>query len=443
MNANTNPSWMGHARKAMAILGLLALAWVAAQPACAAPIETINFQNADVRSVINFLGEYGGVNIVAAPAVQGQVTLNLKNVEWRKALEILARTYQLKVVDEGDYLRVTLLADYIKEEQEIERHLADRRQLVDLETAMIEIKYANAKDLVKPVKSLLSGRGKVDVDDRTNTLMITDEPNTVARVEGYVHTLDKETRQIKIKAKLLEVSSEFLEETGINWEVITAGVDSRGRTYENDFESGLGGTPPGNRVADPYGLYTFSTLQRDWRLDATIAAITSSGKGKILAQPEITTVENREARIQMGQKVPIKQFSASGDVVITFEEVGTILRVTPHITAEGRILMNLRPERSSYAFDPNGVIINTNNATTNVVVESGQTAVIGGLTTQDEVSNRVGIPYLMDLPLVGRLFSYEKKDIKSRDLVIFVTPEVVDNALMGAIEPETAPAEKP
>lgn len=423
----------------VAVLVISALAYVVPQSAVADVIESINFQNADVRSVLNFLAEYGGVNIVAAPAVQGQVTLNLKNVEWRQALNILAKTYGLKAIEETGYIRVMLLTDFMEEEREIERHEADKRQLVDLQTEMVEIKYANAKDLMRPVKSLMTSRGKVDVDERTNTLLITDEPGTVARVAEYVSTLDRETRQIKIKAKLLEVSSEFLEEIGVNWTVVTSGVDSRGRQYDNTVKSGLGGTVPGGRVADPYGIYTFSTQQRDWNLDATLAAITSSGKGKILAQPEITTVENKEARIQMGQKVPIKQFSATGDVIITFEEVGTILRVTPHITAEGRILMDLRPERSSYAFDPNGVIINTNNAVTNVVVESGQTAVIGGLTTQDEITSRTGVPVLMDIPVIGRLFSYEKKDVKSRDLVIFVTPEVVDNALMGMITPETQP----
>ena len=424
----------------VAVLSLCALAYAAPQSAVADVIENINFQNADVRSVLNFLAEYGGVNIVAAPAVQGQVTLNLKNVEWRQALGILAKTYGLKALEEPGYIRVMLLTDFLEEERELERHEADKRQLVDLQTELIEIRFANAKDLIRPVKSLMTTRGKVDVDERTNTLLLTDEPGTVKRVAEYVVSLDRETRQIKIKAKLLEVSSDYLQEIGVNWSMIADGVDSRGREGHHNLESGIGDSPRGDRVADPFGIYNFYTVtHKGWDLDATVAAITASGNGKIIAQPEITTVENKEARIQMGQKVPIKQFSSSGDVVITFEEVGTILRVIPHITSEGRILMDLRPERSSYAFDPNGVIINTNNAATNVVVESGQTAVIGGLTTQDEISSRAGIPFLMDLPVIGRLFSYEKKDIKSRDLVIFVTPEIVENALMGMVEPETTP----
>ncbi|GAB4317707.1 MAG: hypothetical protein Kow0074_06480 [Candidatus Zixiibacteriota bacterium] len=426
--------WMPTVGRVALMICALAIVLTAAQPAGAEPIESINFQNADIRSVLNFLAEYGGVNIVAAPAVQGQVTLNLKNVEWRQALTILAKTYSLKVVEEPGYYRVMLLADYLKEVQELERFEADKRQLVDLKTELVEIKHGNAKELVVPVKSLLTSRGKVDVDTRTNTLLITDEPGTVARITDFIGELDRETRQIKISARLLEVSSEYLEEIGIDWSIVTSGADSRNRTYTNEASTDMG-----SRVSDPAAVYKFSTLQRDWSLDATLQAIVNSGNGRILAQPEVTTVENKEARIQMGQKVPIKQFSASGDVVITFEEVGTILSVTPHITSSDHILLNLRPERSSFSFEAAGVIINTNNANTNVVVANGQTAVIGGLTTEDEVSTRVGVPVLMDIPVIGRLFSYERKDVRTRDLVVFVTPEIVDNALMGSVEPEELP----
>ncbi|MBD3258880.1 hypothetical protein GF377_10635, partial [candidate division GN15 bacterium] len=182
-------------------------------------------------------------------------------------------------------------------------------------------------------------------------------------------------------------------------------------------------------AADVFGRYTVNVLNNDWSLDAFVEAVVRSGKGKIVAHPEITTVENQEARIQMGQKVPVKQFDESGNVVIKFEEVGTILVVEPHITAENQVLMYLKPERSTYEFDPNGVIINTNNAETNVIVNNGQTAVIGGLTTQDEIETELGVPILKDIPLLGRLFKYTNKRTESRDLVIFVTPTIVDDKL--------------
>jgi len=416
---------------ALILAGLIGLSVAFAPSTQAEPIKNINFQNADVRSVLNFLAEYGGVNLVPAPNVQGQVTLNLKNVEWREALEILAKTYGLKVVEEKEnFLRVALMKDYLDEEAERESHNNKQRLIVDLETKFISIKHANAKDIVPPVKSILSTRGKVEVDVRTNGLLITDEPGNLVRLETFIKEMDRETRQVKIAAKLVEVSSEYLHELGVSLQFHQAGEDSRGRDYRNDGETDGADT----RVADPFGIYTFTTLQNGWDLEAKIAALVSEGKGKIVAHPEITTVDNKEARIQVGQKVPIKQFSATGDIVITFEEVGTILRCTPHITSDNRILLQLKPERSSFKFDPSGIVINTSNAETNVVVANGQTAVIGGLTTQDEIITETGVPILKDLPIVGILFRSKKTDKRSNDLVIFVTPTIVDPALMGAVE---------
>ncbi|MBI3872548.1 MAG: type IV pilus secretin PilQ [candidate division Zixibacteria bacterium] len=397
-------------------------------------IKTINFQNADVRSVLNFLAEYGGVNLVAAPNVQGQVTLNLKNVEWRAALDILAKTYGLQVVDETGYLRVLLLSDYLKDQADLERHNSEQRQLVDLDTKLFSIKYASAVDMAKPLKTLMSARGKVDVDQRTNSLLVSDEPGNLARIEKYVAELDRETRQVKISAKLLEVSSDYADEMGISWNLAHEGQDKNGYVYQGD-----GSTNGAEQLTNPYGSYKFSFIPHGWNLDAKIAAIVSSGKGKLLAHPEITTIDNKEARIQVGQKIPIKQFSATGDVIITFEEVGTILRVTPHITSENRILLYMKPERSSFIFDPSGVVINTNNAETNVVVENGQTAVIGGLTTQDDLVTNTGVPVLKDVPVLGVLFRYKKTTNQSKDLVIFVTPTIVDAALMGSVDTPAVP----
>lgn len=413
----------------LVLLGLLGLMAALPPSVGAEPIKNINFQNADVRSVLNFLAEYGGINLVTAPNVQGQVTLNLKNVEWREALDILANTYGLKVVEEKGYIHVMQLKDFLDREAEIERHNNEQRQIVDLETRMYSIKHANAKDMTKAIKSVLSTRGKVEVDDRTNTLLVSDEPGNLTRIEKFIADLDRETRQVKISAKLVEVSSDYLNELGVNVGFNQSGQDSRGRTYTNN-----GNVNGADQLTSPFGSYSFSTIQKGWDLDATISALVSSGKGKIVAHPEITTVDNKEARIQVGQKVPIKQFSATGDVVITFEEVGTILRVTPHITSDDRILLYMLPERSNFTFDANGVVINTNNAETNVVVENGQTAVIGGLTTQDEVVTETGLPVLKDIPVVGAIFRYKKTNNESRDLVIFVTPTIVENALMGAAD---------
>jgi type IV pilus secretin PilQ/predicted competence protein len=386
-------------------------------------LKSLSLQNADVHSVLSFLSEEGKKNIVASPAVTGSITLNLKGVTWRQALEIIAKTYNFALVEEPDYIRVLPLQDYLNEMTVSQKHQADQNTLASLETEIISVKNGTASELIKPLKASLSERGTIDEDQRTNSLIVKDIPDNITRIKEMVKALDKETNQIKISAQLLEVETGTLSQLGIDWKVVPSLKGNNNMTIEQKANK----LP----AEDQIGNFTYSTVQTDFNLNATISAMVKNNKAKIVAHPEITTVDNKEAFIQMGQKVPIKQFDASGNTVITFVQVGTILKVVPHVTSEGRILMKLRPERSSYQFDPNGVIINTNNAETNVVVDDGQTAVIGGLTTQEEKKLQTGIPILKDIPLLGYFFSYTKKEITNHDLVIFVTPTIVTNEMKG------------
>jgi type IV pilus secretin PilQ/predicted competence protein len=391
------------------------------------PIKNLQFQSAEIRSVLSFLADYGGVNVVVAPKVQGTVTIRLRDVEWRTAMEIIARTYGLAVVDEGDrYLRVLLAEDYREEVTEREKHLAQQREMVGLETRIIEISNSTAQDIVTAVKGLMTARGTATADKQSNSIIIQEVPTNIDEVIRYIRELDRPSRQIKISAQLLEVYTEDLRELGIDWSASGTYRSESGRTYDQSLSSF------GNRVADAAGQYRVFATQHGWNVDAVVEAIVQTGKGRIVAHPEITTVDNKEAKIQMGQKIPVKQFDEAGNVVIKFEEVGTILTVTPHITAENQILMDLAPERSTYQFDPNGVIINTSNAKTNVIVNNGQTAVIGGLTTQDEVRTEVGLPVLKDIPVLGHLFRYTNIRNENRDLLIFVTPTIVEGNLAAA-----------
>ncbi|MBD3381270.1 MAG: type IV pilus secretin PilQ [candidate division Zixibacteria bacterium] len=387
------------------------------------PIKVLNFQDADIRSVMNFLAEYGDVNIVTSPTVEGNVSITLKNVTWQLALDILMKTYGLTAVQERGYIRVVPTKEYLEETSMVQRHRSEQAKIVALETEIISVDNASAYDLVDPIQTILTERGKVEVDKRSNSLIVNEIPENIDLIKEFVRELDQETAQIKISAQLVEVSSQALSEIGIDWSVRGSKEVRKSSGYEADYDHTTGVNA--DDVSDPVGEFIFSTAQPGWELDAALRALVSDGNGKIVAHPEVITVDNKEATIQSGQKIPIKTFDPSGNVVITFEEVGTILRVTPHITSENRILLHLKPERSTYEFDPNGVIINTNNAETNVVVENGQTVVIGGLTTQDVVKNHIGVPVLKDIPLLGHLFGYTKKRVENRDLVIFVTPTVV------------------
>ncbi len=409
-------------------------------------IKNLSLTNADIKSVLMYLSSYSGVNIVASPSVEGEVTVRLSNVTWKEALDIILETYVLVGVESENYIRVVKAEDYYAEKTAEEKHLMEQESMIPLSTHIISVKYNVAGELKKAVQALLSGRGTVDHDQRTNSLIIRDLPENLSRVDELISVLDKETKQIKISAQLLEVESGFLREIGVDWRIINSTETPENPVYEMDpnaadeldplFPSNpdrqnyaaeevlVRGTR--NVLTDKLGQFSFARLVEDYTINGILATIESSDKGKIIAHPEVTTLDNVEAYIQMGQKIPIKQFDPSGNTIITFYDVGTKLRVTPHITAENRVLLHLAPERSSYQFDPNGVVINTQNAETNVVVENGETAVIGGLTNQETQSIKTGLPILKDIPVIGFLFGYEKKEVTTRDLVIFVTPTIIE-----------------
>jgi len=391
-----------------------------------APIENLQFQGAELRSVLTFLADYGKVNVVIAPNVTGTVTIRLANVHWREAMDIIGRTYDMAVVDEkGGYIRVVPAKDYREELTRQSEHEANQMKLVPLETRIIKVSNSTAEDMIETVKSLLTERGKATADVQSNSLVVQDIPENIPVVIDYITQLDKPARQIKISAQLLEISSDGLSELGVNWMANGVSQSEGGHTTFDQTGEVMADVASISGTKE-IGKYSIKVMGNDWRLDAFVDAVVKSGKGKIVAHPEISTVENKEARIQMGQKIPVKQFDQAGNVVIKFEEIGTILTVTPHITAENQVLMHLRPERSFAEFDVAGVIINTNNAETNVIVNNGQTAVIGGLTTQDETETEYGVPILKDIPLLGMLFKYTQKTNESKDLVIFVTPTIAE-----------------
>jgi len=403
-------------------------------------IKSLSLTNADIRSVMMYLSAYSDINIVVSPQVDAEITMILSDVTWRQALDIILETYGLVGVEENNYVRVVKAEDYYSEKRALEQYNAEQSTLKNLRTRIVGVKFNVASEISDAVKGLLSGRGSVAVDERSNSLILRDLPENLDRIEELIVVLDKETRQIKISAQLLEIESRTLRELGVDWRILEGdGTTLYDPLSDPDNPEAVEYWPfdsyqqesSSQMASDPIGDFFFHRTEGDFLLNAALKMSESSNKVKVIAHPEVTTVDNVEAFIQMGQKIPIKQFDPSGNTVITFYDVGIQLRVTPHVTSENRILMNLKPERSSYQFDPNGVIINTQNAETNVVVDNGQTTVIAGLTMQQEISLRVGLPILKDIPLLGYLFSYDKKEIQSNDLVIFVTPTIVEEHIAG------------
>ncbi len=416
-------------RKSLIVLGAGALLLLMVGPAATQTedqkIRSLVFQNAEVRSVFSMLADRGKTNIVVNPAVTGQISISITDVTWRQALDIITKTYGLAAIEEVGYIRILPIKDFLGEQSDLEKRLADQKLLLPLEVKVIPVYNASAKDMKIAVKSMLSERGKVEIDERTNSLIVNELPKNLDKVEEFVRGLDKETKQIKISTQLIEIEKRYLSELGINW---ATSYQDPGGAGNVSFKQNANKTT--DSIAD-VRLLTGSSGNLSG-LSARITALVQDGKAKIVSHPEITTVDNKEAIVQVGQKIPIKQFDASGNTVITFYDVGTVLKVTPHVTAENRILLQLKPEKSSYQFDPNGVIINTSNAVTNVVVENGQTAVIGGLSTKDERKTSIGVPFLKNIPLIGYFFRYTKKEITDKDLIIFVTPTIMTPETMQA-----------
>ncbi|MDP2959901.1 MAG: secretin N-terminal domain-containing protein, partial [candidate division Zixibacteria bacterium] len=244
-------------------------------------LKSLTLQNAEVHSVMSFLAEEGRTNIVVAPAVSGTVTLSLKGVTWRQALEIITKTYNLATIEEPGYIRVLPLQDYLNELTITQKHQADQKTLVSLQTEIISVKNGTAADLIKPLKASLSDRGTIDVEERTNSLIVRDIPENVSRAKEMVKALDKETGQIKISAQLLEVETGTLTELGVDWSAVPFLQGSEDGTITNEMtiKQEANKLLPDDRI----GNFIFKTVQADFNLQTVISALVKSSRAKIVA----------------------------------------------------------------------------------------------------------------------------------------------------------------
>jgi type IV pilus assembly protein PilQ len=291
-----------------------------------------------------------------------------------------------------------------------------------LETRLIKLNYANAKELQGVVQSILSRRGQIQVDDRTNTIVVSDVPEVVAQAERMATGLDQETPQIEIVAKLVDVDVSSLREFGVNWLGRAFNIGNTTDTFE-EFDIIA-------EVSDPVLRFKIGTLTNPGQLELELQALELQRKANIISNPRITTVDNREAKIVVGQKIPLIVQDVAGNAVSQLTTIGIQLQVTPHLTADRKIVMDIHPEVSDLSTQSTvqgGIIINTSEADTRVMVDDGQTAVIGGLIRDNTGRVKTGIPVLMDVPLLGFLFSSTSDVEQKRELVIFVTPSLVQS----------------
>jgi type IV pilus assembly protein PilQ len=387
---------------------------------------SLDVQGAEVQTVLRSLAEFSGKNIVASKEVKGQVTLRLRNVPWRHALDILLRAQALGQVERGSTIIVSNLETLRKEE--MERRTAERNQeeLLPLFTRIISISYANSEEMAKAVEKTLTKRGHIEVDKRTNALLVTDIEDRLDQAESMIRSLDTRTPQVEIVARLVDVDVSATRDLGIKWGLHNVDIMDAGVSEHFDVNAA--------DVTGPAGVVRVGTVKPFGSVEATLQALESKNKANIISNPRITTVNNREASVVVGKQIPLIVQDFAGNAVTQMTTIGIKLSVTPHINVGNKITMDVHPEVSDLAAQATvqgGIIINTTMADTRVMVNDGETAVIGGLIRSNETTTKRGIPILMDIPLVGMLFRSSSTTQAKRELLIFVTPKILgeDTAL--------------
>ena len=385
---------------------------------------SLDVQGADIQTVLRSLSEFSGKNIVASKEVKGEVTLRLRNVPWRHALDIVLKAQGLGMVETGQTIVVSNLDTLRKEE--LERRTAERSQeeLLPLETRILPVNYANSKEMARSVEKTLTKRGHIEVDDRSNSLIVTDIADRLDQVDAMVRNLDTRTPQVEIVARLVDVDVSSTRDLGIQWGVHNLDLFDAGVSENVDINAA--------DVTNPAALARLGTIKSFASIDARLQALESQNKANIISNPRITTVNNREASVVVGKQIPLIVQDFAGNAVTQLTTIGIKLNVTPHINTGNRITMDVHPEVSdlaSQATVQGGIIINTTMADTRVMVNDGETAVIGGLIRSNESYTRRGVPVLMDVPLLGNLFRSNSTTKQKRELLIFVTPKILGEGM--------------
>lgn len=393
-------------------------------------IEFYEVHDADVRSVFRQLSVYSGVDIIASEAVKGNVTLTATNKSWNDILGIVCRMTNLSVSIEGSYIYVVPFEDFNKQKIDQATSFQATQELSPLRREIIKVQNAQAKEMMESIQSLLSLRGKITVVERNNAMIIYDTDENITQVKKMIKELDVETPQISISCKIIEVSSGAIQRIGIHWGYMDGGS---GVTVQHVPESV-------NFVSGALERVTYGIISPE-NFTAALEYLFTDNQGEIVAQPQVTTMDNKSARIFMGQQIPVKYLDEAGNTVVKMVDAGTELVVKPHISGDGRILMELNPKKESYTLQDGVPVINEQSASTNVAVNNGETVVIAGLTSNESIKSESGIPVLKDIPLIGNLFKKSSKNVDKKDLIIFVTPHII-NRNLGSVSTQIPAVEQ-
>jgi type IV pilus assembly protein PilQ len=393
---------------------------------------SLNLVDTDVKQIFRLFHEISGLNFVLDPAVEGKVTIVLDNVPWDQALDIILKNNGLDKQFENNVIRIAPTSKLASE-------AAQRKQLKeakDLEVEPITItrtlSYAKAEEVEKVIRDggVLSTRGKVMVDKRTNALIISDIPKKLQPLDQLISTLDSETPQVMIEARIVETSKSFSQDLGVKWGFNAVSDASRGTgtglKFPANASAKYGLNLPGAGTASTLA-FSFGNIIDSFTLDIALSDLENEGRGRILSSPKIATQNNERAEIEQGVRIPVVTTTAT-EINVTFVSASLRLAVTPQITANGTVAMDVTVENNTPDFvNRVGDVppINTQRAQTKILVADGGTAVIGGIFTINEGQSEVGVPWFRKIPGLGWLFKTRNITNENRELLIFITPKIV------------------
>jgi type IV pilus assembly protein PilQ len=410
---------------------------------------SLNFQNISVRTVLQIIADYNNFNLVTSDTVEGDITLRLDDVPWDQALDLILQTKGLDKRIEGNILMVAPSEELAIRESQNLKSKQEVKELAPLYSEYLQINYAKATDIAELLKgtdsSLLSPRGSVAVDERTNTVLVKDTAEIIENIHRLVEVLDIPIRQVLIESRMVTVKDDVSEDLGIRWGV----TDQQGDKGTSGSLEGAGdianGTIPSldNRlnvnlpaaVTNPTSIaFHVAKLADGTILDLELSALEQENKGEIIASPRITTSNQKSAYIEQGVEIPYVQSTSSGATSVTFKKAVLSLRVTPQITPDNRVILDLEITQDSQGKTvdtPTGpaVAIDTQRIGTQVLVDNGETIVLGGIYQQNLISRVSKVPILGDIPLVGFLFRNSTDKNERQELLIFVTPKIVNEKL--------------
>jgi type IV pilus assembly protein PilQ len=424
---------------------------------------TLNFQEIETRAVLQLLADASGQNIVVSDSVSGNVTLRLQNVPWDQALDIVLRTKGLDKRKQDNVIIVAPQEELASREKADLAAKKDIQELAPLRSEYLQVNYAKAAEMAGLIKSqggtLLSARGQVSVDERTNTLLLQDTADRLADIRRLVATLDIPVRQVLIEARIVIVNDDFRRDLGARIGYTTAqangangiwttsgtaaGTDTAiGSALANRTSGGTGILVPTGAnapqrynvnlpVASPAGSFALGLLGSNYIVDLELSAAQAETRAEVISSPRVITANQKEATIEQGTEIPYQQSASSGATTISFKKAVLSLKVTPQITPDNRIILDLDVKKDTIGTitvlsgGVNVPSIDTKEIVTQVLMNDGQTVVLGGVLETQHRDDQTKVPYLGDIPILGNLFKTSTKRNNKDELLIFVTPKIV------------------